>query len=57
MSKCPLSSSMSSKTVKRGFTILHENPPPYKTENCVTPFILDFIKKIKTNRMRMPDTA
>ena len=23
---------------KKGYTILHQNPPPYETENCVTPF-------------------
>ena len=39
MLKWPVSSSIGSKTVKRGYTILHENPPPYKTESCVTPFI------------------
>ena len=49
MSKVQLSSLIRSKRVKKCYTILHENPPPYETENCVTPFIQGFIKKI--NRM------
>ena len=38
MSKYSLSSFISSKRIKNCYTILHENPPPYETENCVTPF-------------------
>ena len=36
MSKFPLNSSNTSKN--KCYKILHENPPPYITENCVTPF-------------------
>ena len=38
VSKYSLSSLNSSKKVKKCYSILHENPPPYKTENWVTPF-------------------
>ena len=38
MSKYSLSSLNSSKKVKKCYSILHENPPPYETENWVTPF-------------------